>query len=72
MSFDFPAIYMLAVGAAAAFASAVTVYAVARRKGAGRFLCDDCRFNSTEACLKPERPYATRCTAYRAAAEKQG
>jgi len=30
-----------------------------------RYLCDDCRFNDPESCLKPERPTAISCTAYR-------
>jgi hypothetical protein len=30
-----------------------------------RYLCDDCRFNDPESCLKPERPRAMSCTAYR-------
>lgn len=29
-----------------------------------RYLCDNCRFNDPEACLKPERPTALDCTAY--------
>ena len=30
-----------------------------------RYLCDDCRYNDPELCLKPERPTAISCTAYR-------
>lgn len=33
-------------------------------KGA-EYLCDDCAFNEPELCLKPERPNAISCTAYR-------
>lgn len=35
------------------------------RRGKGAYLCDDCRFNDSEKCLKPVRPYAVECTSYR-------
>lgn len=65
MNFEIPLLYVLVVLASAAFAGVLTVQSVVRRKGAGRYLCEDCRFNNPESCLKAERPYATRCTAYR-------
>jgi hypothetical protein len=46
-------------------ASALTIYSARARKGAGGYLCEDCRFNSPEACLKSVRPFALVCTSYR-------
>lgn len=48
-----------------ALATALTVVAFKHRKGAGVYLCDDCRFNDPDKCHKAERPYASQCTAYR-------
>ena len=44
---------------------ALSVTAFKHRKGNGAYLCDDCRFNDAEKCLKKERPYAFECTSYR-------
>lgn len=46
-------------------ASALTIYSARARKGAGGYLCEDCRFNSPEKCLKSIRPFALVCTSYR-------
>lgn len=46
-----------------------TVYAVSVSQGKGKYLCQDCRFNDAEKCLKPERPRALLCTSYRSEAE---
>ena len=32
-----------------------------------RFLCDDCRYNYSTACSRPERPNAVRCPDYKKA-----
>ncbi|HEY9867735.1 MAG TPA: hypothetical protein V6D08_00890 [Candidatus Obscuribacterales bacterium] len=48
----------------AAAAAALTIDAALHWQGE-RYLCDDCRFNDPELCLKPERPTAVSCTAYR-------
>jgi hypothetical protein len=52
------------LAAVAAGAAAMTVEAAWHWQGE-RYLCDDCRFNDPELCLKPERPTANSCTAYR-------
>lgn len=44
---------------------AFTVYSVSISQGKGKYLCEDCRFNDAEKCLKPERPEAVLCTSYR-------
>lgn len=54
----------LILAAVAVAAAALTLTAAAQWKG-DRYLCDDCRFNKAELCLKKERPKATICTAYR-------
>jgi hypothetical protein len=46
-------------------ASALTIYSARNRKGAGGYLCEDCRFNSPTDCLKSVRPFALVCTSYR-------
>lgn len=51
----------IVLGAALALSSA----ALKNRKGKGAYLCDDCRFNDSEKCLKTVRPYAVECTSYR-------
>ena len=33
--------------------------------GGSEFLCDTCRYNYGNACDRPERPNATRCSDYR-------
>ena len=63
--------YWLPVGLVAAAASTLTLYSVWRRKGKGRFLCDDCRFNNDSDCLKTERPRALVCTSYRAVVDTE-
>ncbi|CAN5517582.1 hypothetical protein BH11CYA1_BH11CYA1_02940 [soil metagenome] len=45
---------------------ALSFAALKNRKGKGAFLCDDCRFNDSEKCLKEVRPHAVECTSYRA------
>lgn len=59
-------IFWIPVAGAIAFASAITLYSAWNRPGKGRFLCEDCRFNSPQDCLKKERPTALVCTSYRA------
>ena len=44
---------------------ALTLYSAKTRKGAGAYLCHDCRFNDPESCKKVERPHALICTSYR-------
>lgn len=38
---------------------------ISKIKSKGAFLCEDCRFNREDLCLKAERPHATQCTSYR-------
>ncbi len=47
------------------FLVAWTCYAVTISQGKEEFLCQDCRFNDPELCLKVERPRAILCTSYR-------
>lgn len=58
-------IYWIVLGAVGIFASALTIATALKRKGKGYYLCDDCKFNSPQDCLKKERPYALECTSYR-------
>ena len=44
----------------------ISVYTIRHRRGKEEYLCGDCRFNSSTACLKKERPYALECTSYSA------
>ena len=62
--------YVFWAGEAVALLGVVllTAYPIVRRRGAQKFLCDDCRFNSPELCEKKVRPTAVDCTAYRAIA----
>jgi hypothetical protein len=62
--------YWLPVGLVAASAASLTFYSAWKRRGKGRFLCDDCRFNVDQDCLKAERPKALICTSYRSGDEK--
>ena len=48
-----------------AIVSALTLYSARTRKGAGGFLCEDCKFNDPVSCLKSDRPEAMVCTSYR-------
>ncbi len=57
--------FWLPVGLVAAAASVLTLYSAWNRKGKGRYLCVDCRFNSEADCQKKERPKAVVCTSYR-------
>lgn len=57
-------LYWLFMGAIGMGAVALTVVAAQGWKG-DRFLCDDCRFNAPESCLKSERPTAMSCMAYK-------
>lgn len=57
--------FWLPAGLVAAAASALTLYSAWNRKGKGRYLCDDCRFNNPTDCLKIERPKAVSCLSYR-------
>lgn len=50
-------------------AAVLTIYTAIARKYTGAYLCDDCRFNDPEKCLKVERPFALVCTSYRTADE---
>lgn len=58
-------IYWAVTGGVAAIALALTLFNANRWVGERRFLCEDCKFNTAEDCLKPERPTALDCTAYR-------
>lgn len=53
-------VILVAVGA-----GALTIYTALKRKSSGAYLCDDCKFNDPEQCLKSERPHALICTSYR-------
>lgn len=55
----------LALIAVFVFLVAWTCYAITISQGKGEFLCQDCRFNDPEQCLKVERPRAILCTSYR-------
>jgi hypothetical protein len=59
--------YVFWVGESLAVLGAVllTAYPIVKRRGAEKFLCADCRFNSPELCQKNVRPLAVDCTAYR-------
>jgi len=46
----------------------LTAFPIVKRRGSKKYLCDDCRFNNPELCLKTARPKAVECTAYRALA----
>lgn len=47
-------------------ASLVLAYVfISKIKSKGAFLCEDCKFNREDLCLKAERPHATQCTSYR-------
>lgn len=47
-------------------ASLVLAYVfISKIKAKGAFLCEDCKFNREDLCLKAERPHATQCTSYR-------
>lgn len=50
------------------FATGLTIATAIKRKGKGYYLCQDCKFNSPQDCLKVERPHALVCTSYRAGA----
>jgi hypothetical protein len=52
--------------------AALTVYTAINRRNEGAYLCDDCKFNDPESCLKPERPKALLCTSYRKKQKDQG
>jgi len=56
--------YPLFFGAIATLTGALTIAEAWRWKG-DRYLCDDCRYNSPEKCLKLERGRALSCLAYR-------
>ena len=53
-------IILLACTGAAVF---VTVVAYKSWQG-DKYLCDDCKYNDTQSCLKIERPRALDCAAY--------
>lgn len=53
---------------AALLASALTLFCAFNWRG-GKFLCDDCKYNSEDDCKKSQRPQAVICKAY-AKAEK--
>ncbi|PZM84509.1 MAG: hypothetical protein DKT66_07705 [Candidatus Melainabacteria bacterium] len=63
LSFWLPTVLVVAA------ASALTLYSAWNRKGKGRYLCDDCRFNNPDDCLKIERPRAVSCLSYRTLVE---
>lgn len=58
-----PQFYILTL--VALITSALTIYSVCIAKGKGKYLCQDCRFNSAKDCQKEERPMAFECTSYR-------
>jgi len=63
---DAPSVlYWIGTLSIAAFVTGLTIVAIRNRKGAGNYLCDDCKFNDPNMCLKSERPRALICTAYR-------
>lgn len=57
--------YWVITGAVAGSALFLTAYNAKHWIGEKKFLCEDCKFNNDEDCLKPERPTALDCTAYR-------
>lgn len=63
-----PLIYWSITAAVAAIAVVLTIFNANRWVGEKKFLCEDCKYNDPEACLKPERPTAVDCTAYRSKA----
>lgn len=48
----------------ALIATAITLLSAWNWKG-GRYLCENCKFNSPDLCHKSERPKAIMCKAYR-------
>jgi hypothetical protein len=42
----------------------LSIFAAYKWRG-GKYLCDDCQFNSDTDCQKPDRPKAIVCFAYR-------
>jgi len=63
---DSTIVYWSITAAVTAIALALTAYNANHWVGEKKFLCEDCKYNNPEDCLKPERPTALDCTAYRA------
>ncbi|MBS1955942.1 MAG: hypothetical protein JST89_17285 [Cyanobacteria bacterium SZAS-4] len=61
-----PTVYWSITAAVAAIAVALTIFNAKNWVGKKKFLCEDCKYNNPADCLKPERPTALDCTAYRA------
>ncbi|CAN5496522.1 hypothetical protein BH10CYA1_BH10CYA1_24690 [soil metagenome] len=61
-----PTIYWSITIAVATTALALTVFNAKQWIGGKKFLCEDCKYNNPEDCVKLERPTALDCTAYRA------
>lgn len=51
-------------------AVALSLVYINHSRGSKAFLCEDCRFNTAELCLKSERPRAIDCTSYRPVLEQ--
>lgn len=63
-----PTIYWSITAGVAAIAVVLTIFNAKHWIGEKKYLCDDCKYNNPEACIKPERPTALDCTAYRSKA----
>lgn len=63
--FDLTAVQLTLLIAASLAGAVISMFAIRYAKGMGKYLCEDCRFNNPEDCLKPERPKAVVCTSYR-------
>jgi hypothetical protein len=62
---EHPIIYWFVTAIVIVVTVVITVFNAKHWIGKRRFLCADCKFNTPEDCLKPERPKALECTAYR-------
>jgi hypothetical protein len=60
-----PIIYWSITTVVLVIAFALTTFNAKHWLGSKKYLCEDCKYNTPEACLKPERPTALDCTAYR-------
>lgn len=61
---EHPFIYWAVTGIVVVIAFAIAAFNSKHWIGQGRYLCHDCKFNTPQDCLKPERPTALDCTAY--------
>lgn len=67
--FDLTLVQLTLLIAASLAAAVISMYAIRYAKGMGKYLCEDCKFNSPEDCHKSERPKAVVCTGYRSKPE---